>query len=478
MLLGTAPVPEEQLERLSKVLSYKPILWVGAGLSVAAGYPSTWTLIQEMVKDSFDPIDGSQSFFKVADAYFKSVGKARLATLLQRLMKNHQEPTPTHHAIARLVGAGRFHAIVTTNYDPLIERALEGAGVPYLPQPLEDNAPISGEGEIRLLKIHGSYDNWLEVILTGRSYEQFGRHYPFLEKQLHVLLRQHPVLFTGCSLQDPRILGWIASLSEEEAENLHPWFVLLTQSGWEQARNYREEEGGVVVRDGAKALDKARIRPLLLGSHAELPILFGGLAARLPQVSSSLELQLHAGPVFRAALAGCPEWTPEDPFVTPAGISALDQLRALADKPLETDARGEFTPKSQGIFTQFLGLAERVGRQLTDAFLSPEARSRIQAAIQASTGKVPPLLRVCVHADDDSPEARRRADRLLALPWELLHLNGAFPLERGALDIAREAVVPGAKGLEPPDRELTIVATVAAPEDAVRLDYEEECYRL
>jgi hypothetical protein len=96
-------------------------------------------------------------------------------------------------------------------------------------------------------------------------------------------------------------------------------------------------------------------------------------------------------------------------------------------------------------------------------------------AIDASTSHAPPLLLLRIHAEDHGEVSRRRADRLLALPRELLSLKGGFSVERGAVDLAREAVVPGAPGMTPPDRELTVVATVAVPMDAVRLDRETEC---
>src|SRR5207244_12901588 len=41
---------------------------------------------------------------------------------------NRKLPTLAHHAIARLVAAGYIRLILTTNFDPLIETALESAG--------------------------------------------------------------------------------------------------------------------------------------------------------------------------------------------------------------------------------------------------------------------------------------------------------------------------------------------------------------
>ena len=87
------------------------------------------------------------------------------------------------------------------------------------------------------------------------------------------------------------------------------------------------------------------------------------------------------------------------------------------------------------------------------------------------------LLRHAVRAAKESPEAawlvirveatldseiQRDADRLLALPWELLRIDGDFPVEKGELDVSREAVQAELEGLPKPDRPLSVVAAVAA----------------
>ncbi|WP_164012637.1 tetratricopeptide repeat protein [Pyxidicoccus trucidator] len=476
---GFKPI-EPKPDTLAKLLERKPVLWVGAGLSVAAGYPSTWKLVEAMKKVALDSdsIDTSLPFFKVADAFLAAEGQATLGELLQKSLGQPRRPTASHRALARLAGAGDFHAIVTTNYDPLIEHTFNELGISHVLQPLEDNAPITGEGALRILKIHGSYDDWERVVLSGQAYTEFGQRYPFLEKQLYVLLRQRPLLFTGCSLQDPRILNWIAALPDDAARSLHVWSALLTQSDWDAVLKYRYQDGGI-ERNARELLARINFRPILIKDHDALPRLLSELAAvRVPLGSSRFEINLYTDHGLRASTEGCADWTPSDPLADPNLARDLNRLRVLADTALPTDARGNIRPEAKAIETELRALSVRVGEALAEALLSVQSRARLQATLNASTGGAPPLLQLRVHAEDHSDDARRRADRLLALPWELLRLNGEFPVERSALDIAREAVVEKTEGLEPPDRELTVVATVAAPVNAVRLDYEHECYRL
>ena len=139
-----APIPAT-VKVLRKELDSRPLLWVGAGASVAAGYPGTKAILKALAERADDPIDENAPFPKVVDDFVDSRGAGELGDILQKLFepksKEDLQPTRVHGDIARLAGEGRFFAIATTNYDDLLERALSDAGVPYVLQPLEGNAP-------------------------------------------------------------------------------------------------------------------------------------------------------------------------------------------------------------------------------------------------------------------------------------------------------------------------------------------------
>jgi len=69
-------------------------------------------------------------------------------------------PTPAHEALANLCATGRIRLIVTTNFDRLIERALDAAGLS--PQVISSPAAVSGmiplpHSPMTLIKLHGDY---------------------------------------------------------------------------------------------------------------------------------------------------------------------------------------------------------------------------------------------------------------------------------------------------------------------------------
>ncbi len=70
-------------DALRKTLGRRPVLWVGAGTSIAAGHPSTWALVEAMIAEADDPIDPALTFEQAADAFVASQGAGALEDLLQ-----------------------------------------------------------------------------------------------------------------------------------------------------------------------------------------------------------------------------------------------------------------------------------------------------------------------------------------------------------------------------------------------------------
>lgn len=107
----------------------------------------------------------------------------------------------------------------------------------------------------------------------------------------------------------------------------------------------------------------------------------------------------------------------------------------------------------------------RLGEGLTRVLLVEEDLEVIR---RASPEGPPPLLTI---ESDDS--------LILALPWELLRIDGAFAVREARIDLVRTVTARPASPptLAPPDRYLRLLVLVSAPEGS-RLDYEAESYRI
>ncbi len=469
------PIPATD-ERFAHRLDQRPILWVGAGLSIPAGYPSAGALA-DTLRAAAEPGEiprGLDDIAAVADRFMKVEGKGALHRILAREFARADGPTAVHAAIARLAAAGTFEAIITTNYDTLIEDALRRERVPFVPSILDGNTHVRAEpGTLRVAKIHGDVGNWKDAILSGASYATFADRYGFLMTQLDLWMTQHPFIFVGCSMKDPRILKWLRDLPPERAELIQQWRPMMIRDDWDAAWAAAPD-----------ALSVGNIRPLIVDDYTEhLPALWSDAARRRAPRLDWLDLELTVEADGWSARLGSHRWRVDDPIAgalahpdTRAFTRQVRQLLRDGNRPLPTDPYGAPLPTHAGIAAGIRKLSRSVGDRLTAALLPEAPRAHVAAAIAAGTGQAPPCLRIRV--TPATPADTKRADHALALPWELLRIDDVFPVEAGTLDLAREAVVEKAEGPGAPDQPLTVVATVAAPSDASRLDYEDECYRL
>lgn len=140
---------------------------------------------------------------------------------------------PVHAALADLAARGRLTAIITTNFDRLIETAFRERGVPF--EAFYDAAgfeKLSGlangaMGSLPILKIHGSIEDATSLVDTLRQ-RMAGRP-PALSAALQLLLRRSPWVYLGFSGADfsynPHYLGVLDAATEAKG------FVFVTQPG-------------------------------------------------------------------------------------------------------------------------------------------------------------------------------------------------------------------------------------------------------
>jgi hypothetical protein len=164
-------------------------LLVGSGTSTGAGVPTGWGVIKDLVRKAAaaegstsvgaDPTDAEVEQWWIAHGDGTDLGYSALLEALgltpaarSALIRGYFEPTEedrqndlkvpgkAHHAIASLARRGSVRVIVTTNFDSLLEQALDAAGVPY--QVLSTDADVIARKPLAhanctVLKVHGDY---------------------------------------------------------------------------------------------------------------------------------------------------------------------------------------------------------------------------------------------------------------------------------------------------------------------------------
>ena len=157
-------------------------LLIGSGVSKAAQIPTGWDITRDLIRklaaasgESAEPDPEMWYREKYAEDpdYSKLINElAKTQTERQQLLRpyfepseqereeNAKQPTAAHKAIARLVAQGFVKVIITTNFDRLLEKALEEVGV--------EPVVLSSEDQVKgmvplvhtqhcLIKLHGDY---------------------------------------------------------------------------------------------------------------------------------------------------------------------------------------------------------------------------------------------------------------------------------------------------------------------------------
>jgi len=102
------------------------------------------------------------------------------------------------------------HAIITTNYDQMLEMIFP------------DHEPIVGQQILKgqqfsvgeIYKIHGCVSDFENIVFTESDYETFSKKKKFLSAKLLTFFNEHPLIFIGYSASDPNIRTILADIDE------------------------------------------------------------------------------------------------------------------------------------------------------------------------------------------------------------------------------------------------------------------------
>jgi WD40 repeat protein len=217
------------------------ILFGGAGLSAAAGFP-TWREFTSLVTSRFVPVEGPSEtpltlpegdldiLFQVA----LSDHREQIMALLRDTYGSVRKPSPLHESLAGIDFAG----IITSNWDRLLESAFPDAAVVY-PEEATTVQSLNLKNSLFLLRLAGGPDKANSFIVSRQDLERSLATNSALISALDTLLQSNSLFFVGC--------GW----DEIEAffrgtryfNPAVPHFALIAREGstW-QARARRFEE--------------------------------------------------------------------------------------------------------------------------------------------------------------------------------------------------------------------------------------------
>ena len=191
------------------------VLFVGSGLSAWGKLPTWRELLKLIVEEmraedpnradlkELDALIDAGKLLEVADYCKEKLGPQRLNEVLSEQLRGDTGDVPEPH---KIIVSLPFAAVVTTNYDKLIERAYADVGaVPKAPT----HRDIDSLGSLLfaktrfILKAHGDIDRPDTLVLTTRDYQEIIHANPAFNEIFSALLLTYAILFVGYSLSDP-----------------------------------------------------------------------------------------------------------------------------------------------------------------------------------------------------------------------------------------------------------------------------------
>lgn len=251
-------------------------LFVGAGISRAAGYVDWKRLLREIAEDLELDVDRESDLVALAQFHEnRRQGRDRLNQLLIDEFLEDATLTPSHHSIASLP----IRTVWTTNYDDLLEAAFatanKRADVKRRP---EDFAFTRRNADVTIYKMHGDKTCPAEAVLTKEDYETYNSARELFTIALKGDLATKTFLFLGFSFSDPNVLYILARVKQLLEKNSRKHYCLLKTpkpTDSEDAQ-YQHRRFPHWLAD----LHRYNIQPIELETYDEVPAILTELSRR------------------------------------------------------------------------------------------------------------------------------------------------------------------------------------------------------
>lgn len=270
-------------------------IFVGAGVSMAAGYPS-WSGLLREIGDELE-VDAKNVHDLAALAQW-SIQESGGATRVRNVIKNEIGPDKPIPETVSIISRLPVRHIWTTNYDRLIERAFEAIRRPLTPvSGPKDLALRVTPGASLLYKMHGSVERPEDIVISTDDYELFrsrrGQYLPLFQAHLTSM----SMLFIGISFTDPNIRH-VLSLIRESFTDAPPEHFAIVRTPQEADFTSNSEYKARLAQHNLWTRDLKRygLMAVEVADYAEIPGLLRQVerrvAVRRIWVSGSWPLEL------------------------------------------------------------------------------------------------------------------------------------------------------------------------------------------
>nr|WP_213087395.1 SIR2 family protein [Streptococcus pacificus] len=196
--------------------------FIGAGLSIPAGFCSWKELLREPAEEIGLDVEKENDLVNLAQYYSNSKKRTSIDDLIKGQFSKLVNPTENHKLLSQLP----ISTFWTTNYDKLIEKALENnMKKPYVKAKDEQLRGTNHNFDAIVYKLHGDVETPEDAVITRSDYEEFGYNKRKLFREvLEGDLLTKTFLFLGFSFEDPNfnyVIGRLRVLLDEKNTRKH-----------------------------------------------------------------------------------------------------------------------------------------------------------------------------------------------------------------------------------------------------------------
>ena len=253
------PTPPDDLVR--DCYESKCVLYIGAGLSAQAGFPTwkpfvrdllKWAIEKEIVEEEFghalDAALETNETNLVADSILSEVESKNALDQLNEYLRqvfisSSRQPPKVH----RLLKDINCNSILTTNFDNLLEDTFKKEGFSvYTPKDTQELMAALPNNEKIILKLYGSLDRPEMVSFAPAEYTAMIAGNKLFTEFMERLFNSRTLLFLGSSLEG--IETYLEGIKfREYSSTPHYALVSVTGSAWKAKADLLLRRYGIVV---------------------------------------------------------------------------------------------------------------------------------------------------------------------------------------------------------------------------------------
>ncbi len=250
--------------------------FIGAGLSIPAGFCSWKELLKEPAEEIGLDVEKENDLVNLAQYYSNSKKRTSIDDLIKGQFSQLVKPTENHKLLSQLP----ISTFWTTNYDKLIEKALEdNMKKPYIKTKDEQLRGTNHDFDAIVYKLHGDVESPEDVVLTRSDYEEFGYNKRKLFREvLEGDLLTKTFLFLGFSFEDPNfnyVIGRLRVLLDEKNTRKH-YCIMKRVQDTDEDYEYKKAKQELQIED----LNRYGIFTYLVNRYDEITELLSTLVDR------------------------------------------------------------------------------------------------------------------------------------------------------------------------------------------------------